>query len=64
MTFIISKKDYEYEVLLKTFNDWKLCNTPIELSNNLDMTNSELQLLQCEMLNENKTSSQTWHRFP
>ncbi len=54
MTFTISKKAYEYEVLLKIFNDWKFCNTSVELSNNLDMTNTELQLLQCEMLNENK----------
>ncbi|KKL79697.1 hypothetical protein LCGC14_2012210 [marine sediment metagenome] len=54
MTFTISKKDYEHEVLLKIFNDWKFCNTSIELSNNLDMTNTELQRLQCEMLNENK----------
>ncbi|HEC37428.1 hypothetical protein LCGC14_1306140 [marine sediment metagenome] len=64
MTFTISKKDYGYEVLLRIFNDWKLCNTSIELSNNLHMTNSELQLLQYEMLNENKAITPNMAQIP
>jgi len=50
----ISKKEYDHNALTQIFNDWKLVNSTVNLSNNLNLTNNDLQILSNEMLDENK----------
>ncbi|KKM67669.1 hypothetical protein LCGC14_1468840, partial [marine sediment metagenome] len=54
MTSTISKKEYDHNALTQIFNDWKFGNSTVNLSNNLNLTNNDLQILSNEMLDENK----------